>query len=89
MNTARWLTEDVVKARLSASKVQSRLLETHSVETWEKLLEYLQSLRNIMQKINQCAKDVKKIQTSILVGIAYVGSTIDDSNKKLSAHHRG
>ncbi|KAJ7792101.1 hypothetical protein B0H14DRAFT_2624309 [Mycena olivaceomarginata] len=69
MNTARWLTEDVVKARLSASKVQSRLLETHSVETWEKLLEYLQSLRDIMQKINQCAKDVKKIQTSTLLTI--------------------
>ncbi|KAJ7799823.1 hypothetical protein B0H14DRAFT_2616766 [Mycena olivaceomarginata] len=43
-----------------------RLLD---VETWEKLLEYLQSLRDIMQKINQCAKDVKKIQTSTLLTI--------------------
>jgi phosphohistidine phosphatase SixA len=89
VDTAQWLTEDVVRARLSASKVQSRLLETHSVETWEELVEYLQNLHDIMQKINQCAMDVKEIQTSTLVSIAYVGSTIDDSNERFSAHHRG
>jgi hypothetical protein len=38
------------------------------------------------QKIGQCAKEVKKIQTSILVGIADVEFTINDSNEKLSAH---
>jgi hypothetical protein len=51
-------------------------------------MEYLWNLRDIMQKINQCAKDVKEIQTSTLVGIAYVGSTIDGSNERFSAHHR-
>ncbi|KAJ7727705.1 hypothetical protein B0H14DRAFT_3618758 [Mycena olivaceomarginata] len=59
----------LLEARLSASKVQSRLLETHSVTTWEELVEYLQNLRDIMQKINQCAKDVKEIQTSTLLTI--------------------
>jgi hypothetical protein len=41
------------------------------------------------QKIGQCAKEVKKIQTSILVGIADVEFTINDSNEKLSAHRQG
>ncbi|KAJ7799793.1 hypothetical protein B0H14DRAFT_3491251 [Mycena olivaceomarginata] len=62
-------TRRLLEARLSASKVQSRLLETHSVETWEELVEYLQNLHDIMQKTNQCAKDVKEIQTSTLLNI--------------------
>jgi hypothetical protein len=52
-------------------------------------MEYLQNLRDITQKINQCTKDVKEIQTSTLVSIAHVGSTMDDLNENLSAHHRG
>jgi hypothetical protein len=83
------LTAHFDRAKLSASKIQSRLLETHSVATWEELVEYLLNLRDIMQKINQCAKDVKEIQTSTLVSIAHVGSTINDLNENLSAHHRG
>ncbi|KAJ7799828.1 hypothetical protein B0H14DRAFT_2616771 [Mycena olivaceomarginata] len=42
----------LLEAKLSASKIQSRLLETHSVATWEELVEYLLNLRDIMQKIN-------------------------------------
>ncbi|KAJ7787603.1 hypothetical protein B0H14DRAFT_2952517 [Mycena olivaceomarginata] len=56
-------------AKLSASKIQSRLLEAHSVATWEELVEYLQNLRDIVQNINQCAKDVKEIQRSTLLTI--------------------
>jgi hypothetical protein len=87
--TAQVLTAHFDRAKLSASKIQSRLLETYSVATWEELVEYLQNLRDIVQKTIQCAKDVKEIQTSTLVGIAYVESMINDLNEKLSAHHRG
>jgi hypothetical protein len=83
------LTAHFYRAKLSASKIQSRLLETHSVATWEELVEYLQNLRDIMQKINQCVKNVKEIQTSTLVSIVHVGSTVENLNEKLSGHHRG
>ncbi|KAJ7792098.1 hypothetical protein B0H14DRAFT_2624306 [Mycena olivaceomarginata] len=59
----------LLEAKMSASKIRSRLLQTYSVTTWEELVEYLQNLCNIMQKINQCAKDVKEIQTSTLLTI--------------------
>jgi hypothetical protein len=81
-------TKDFERARLSASKIQSRLLETHSFSTWEELVEYLQNLRSIMRKINQCAKDVEEIQRSTLVGIAHVGSRLEDSNERFLAHYR-
>jgi len=53
----------IFSAKLSASKIQTRLLETGSVTTWE---EYLQKIRGILQSINKCAKDVKEIQTSTI-----------------------
>ncbi|KAJ7799797.1 hypothetical protein B0H14DRAFT_3156332 [Mycena olivaceomarginata] len=62
-------TRRLLEAKLSASKIRSRLLETHSVTTWEELVEYLQNLHEIVQKIKQCAKDVKEIQTSTLLTI--------------------
>ncbi|KAF8192773.1 hypothetical protein K438DRAFT_1762094 [Mycena galopus ATCC 62051] len=52
--------------KLSASKIQTRLLETRSGETWG---EYVQNVREILQSINKCAKKVKEIQTSILLSI--------------------
>jgi hypothetical protein len=87
--TAQSLTAHFDRAKTSASKIQSRLLETRSVKTWEELVEYLQNLHDIMRKINQCTKDVKEIQTSTLVGIAHIGSAIDGLNERFSAHHRG
>ncbi|KAJ7366193.1 hypothetical protein DFH08DRAFT_797196 [Mycena albidolilacea] len=62
-------TRRLLEAKMSASKIQSRLLETHSVATWEELVEYLLNLRDIMQKIKKCAKDVEGIQTSTLLTI--------------------
>ncbi|KAJ7792096.1 hypothetical protein B0H14DRAFT_178842 [Mycena olivaceomarginata] len=59
----------LLEVKLSASKIQSQLLETHNVATWEELVEYLLNQREIIQKINQCAKDVKEIQTSTLLTI--------------------
>ncbi|KAF8192775.1 hypothetical protein K438DRAFT_1969901 [Mycena galopus ATCC 62051] len=53
-------------AKLSASKIQTRLLEMRSGETWE---EYVQNIRGILQSIDECAKKVKEIQTSILLTI--------------------
>jgi len=45
------------------------MLKTRGVTTWEEFVEYLQNMRGIMQSINQCAKEVKEIQTSTLVRI--------------------
>jgi hypothetical protein len=75
------------RAKPSASKIGTRLLETHSVTTWEELVEYLQNLHDIVQNINQCAKDVKEIQRSTLVSIEYVVFTVGDSNERFPAHH--
>ncbi|KAJ7792104.1 hypothetical protein B0H14DRAFT_2624312 [Mycena olivaceomarginata] len=42
------------KRGTSIAQIQSRLLETHSVATWEELMEYLQSLRDIVQVRKGC-----------------------------------
>ncbi|KAF8218206.1 hypothetical protein K438DRAFT_1747418 [Mycena galopus ATCC 62051] len=62
MDSARRLLD----AKLSVSKIQTRLLEMRGIGTWE---EYLQNLRGILQNITECAKKVKKIQTSTLLTI--------------------
>ncbi|KAJ7876446.1 hypothetical protein B0H14DRAFT_3130398 [Mycena olivaceomarginata] len=62
-------TRRLLEAKLSASKIQTQLLETRSVTTWEELVEYLQNLRDNVQNINQCAKDVKEIRRSTLLTI--------------------
>ncbi|KAJ7876441.1 hypothetical protein B0H14DRAFT_3130395 [Mycena olivaceomarginata] len=59
----------LLEAKLSASKIQTQLLETHSITTWEELVEYLQNLHYIVKNINQCAKNVKEIQRSTLLTI--------------------
>jgi hypothetical protein len=53
-------------AKLSASKIQTRLLEARSVKTWG---EYLEKVEEILQSIDECAKEVKDIETSILVRV--------------------
>ncbi|KAJ7757293.1 hypothetical protein B0H14DRAFT_2634918 [Mycena olivaceomarginata] len=60
-------TRRLLEAKLSASKIQTRLLETRSVTTWENFVEYLGDLREIMQDISRCAKEVKGIQKSTLM----------------------
>ncbi|KAJ7353232.1 hypothetical protein DFH08DRAFT_61841 [Mycena albidolilacea] len=64
----KWLEygKRLLDAKLSASKIQTRLLEAHSVKTW---WEYLEKVKEILQSINKCAKEVKNIQTSILLTI--------------------
>ncbi|KAJ7757298.1 hypothetical protein B0H14DRAFT_3598949 [Mycena olivaceomarginata] len=74
-------TRRLLEAKLSASKIETQLLETHNVTTWEELVEYLQNLHEMVQNINQCAKDVKEIQRSTLVSIAYAGFTVGDTNE--------
>jgi hypothetical protein len=51
-------------AKLSVSKIQTCLLEARKIKTWG---EYLEKVKEILQSINKCAKEVKDIQTSILV----------------------
>ncbi|KAF7356282.1 hypothetical protein MVEN_00960000 [Mycena venus] len=62
-------TSRLLEAKISASKIRDRLLKTQSVTTWKELVEYLQDLRDISQRINQCAKEVKEVHTSTLLTI--------------------
>ncbi|KAF7356277.1 hypothetical protein MVEN_00959500 [Mycena venus] len=62
-------TSRLLEAKISASKIQDRLLKTQSVTTWNEFVEYLQDLREITQSISQCAKEVKEVRTSILLTI--------------------
>ncbi|KAF7369748.1 hypothetical protein MVEN_00306600 [Mycena venus] len=56
----------LLEAKLSASKIQTRLLKTRDDTTWK---EYLQNLWGILQSINECAKEVKETETSMLLTI--------------------
>ncbi|KAF7369760.1 hypothetical protein MVEN_00307900 [Mycena venus] len=56
----------LLEAKLSASKVQTRLLKTRDDTTWK---EYLQNLWEILQSINECAKEVKETETSMLLTV--------------------
>jgi hypothetical protein len=56
----------IFSVKLSASKIQTRLLEAPSVTTWG---EYLEKVKAILQSIDECVKEVKNIQTSILVRV--------------------
>ncbi|KAJ6554415.1 hypothetical protein B0H19DRAFT_146565 [Mycena capillaripes] len=73
------LTSRLLEAKLSA--IQTRLLKTRNVTDWT---EYLQTVGGIMQSIKQCAKDVKEIETSILVSM-FIGFKTGDLI--ISAHH--
>jgi hypothetical protein len=69
---------------LSASKIQSRLLETRSVATWDELVEYLRDFGETVHSISQCAKDVKEIQRSTLVRILHWMKMIQLSHLQLT-----
>jgi flagellin-specific chaperone FliS len=56
----------IFSAKLSASKIQTRLLEASNIKKWR---EYLDKVTEILQSIDECAKEVKDIQTSILVRV--------------------
>ncbi|KAJ7835948.1 hypothetical protein B0H14DRAFT_3870948 [Mycena olivaceomarginata] len=64
----KWMDYErrLLDAKLSASKIQTRLLEASKVKTWRK---YLDKVTEILQNIDECAKEVKDIQTSILLTI--------------------
>jgi hypothetical protein len=53
------------RIKFSASKIQASLLEMRSA-TWK---IYLKNMRAILQTIGQCAKEVKEIQTAMLVSV--------------------
>ncbi|KAJ7727697.1 hypothetical protein B0H14DRAFT_2640843 [Mycena olivaceomarginata] len=59
----------LLEAKLSVSKIQTLLLETRSVTTWEEFVEYLYDVRETMHNISQCAKKVKEVHRSTLVTI--------------------
>ncbi|KAJ7307690.1 hypothetical protein DFH08DRAFT_944590 [Mycena albidolilacea] len=55
---------------MSASRIQVRLLEKHpDFTTWKGCVEYVKDMHDIWKKIHQCAKDVKEIETSMLLTI--------------------
>ncbi|KAJ7815444.1 hypothetical protein B0H14DRAFT_3745875 [Mycena olivaceomarginata] len=61
-------------AQVSVSNIQTRLLEARSIKTWR---EYLERIREILQSIEECAQEVKQIQTSILVRV-FSNAGVDD-----------
>ncbi|KAJ7885877.1 hypothetical protein B0H14DRAFT_3733386 [Mycena olivaceomarginata] len=95
----KWLEygKRLLDAKLSASKIQTRLLKARSVKTWG---EYLEKVKAILQSIDECAKEVKDIQTSILLtieterqrqlceGIKEVRETIDATICSSMRHER-
>ncbi|KAF8143412.1 hypothetical protein K438DRAFT_1783812 [Mycena galopus ATCC 62051] len=60
------LTSRLFEAKLSASKIQTRMLETRSVTTYKEFVQYLQALFKIMRDLTQCAKKAEEICTSTL-----------------------
>ncbi|KAF8166911.1 hypothetical protein K438DRAFT_1774856 [Mycena galopus ATCC 62051] len=56
------------RAKLSASKTQTRMLDTPNVATYTEFVQYLQYVRDIMQDITvtKCAKKVEEIRTKAL-----------------------
>ncbi|KAF7369759.1 hypothetical protein MVEN_00307700 [Mycena venus] len=56
----------LLEAKLSAFKIQTRLLKTRNDTTWKK---YLQNLWGILQSVNECAVKMKEIETSMLLTI--------------------
>ncbi|KAJ7704093.1 hypothetical protein B0H17DRAFT_1194002 [Mycena rosella] len=55
----------LLEAKLSASNIQTKILQARD-KTWE---EYFQAIKEIMEEVSKCAKDVKRIQTSTLLTI--------------------
>ncbi|KAJ6593115.1 hypothetical protein B0H19DRAFT_1055756 [Mycena capillaripes] len=55
----------LLQVKFSASMIRSHILEIHTL-TWK---IYLQSIRTILRAIDQCASEVKDIQTAMLVRI--------------------
>ncbi|KAF8143905.1 hypothetical protein K438DRAFT_1783276 [Mycena galopus ATCC 62051] len=60
------LTTALLEAKLSASKIQTRMLEPPSVATCTEFVQYLQYVRDIMRDIAKCAKKVEEIRTKAL-----------------------
>jgi hypothetical protein len=56
---------EIFRVKLSASKIQSHLLEMRSA-TWK---TYFKSVPAIIHTIDQCAKEVKEIHTAMLVSV--------------------
>ncbi|KAF8123964.1 hypothetical protein K438DRAFT_1792005 [Mycena galopus ATCC 62051] len=54
------------EAKLSASKVQTRMLDTPRVTTYKEVVQYLQYGWDIIQDIMKCAKEVEEIHTKTL-----------------------
>ncbi|KAJ7791567.1 hypothetical protein B0H14DRAFT_3566431 [Mycena olivaceomarginata] len=95
----KWMDYErrLLDAKLSVSKIQTRLLEARSVTTWG---EYLEKIKEILQSIEECAKEVKDIETSILLtieaerqrrlceGIKEVRETIDATIYSSMRHER-
>ncbi|KAF8144527.1 hypothetical protein K438DRAFT_2101856 [Mycena galopus ATCC 62051] len=54
------------EAKLLASKVQTRMLDTPSVTTYKEFVQWLQYMRNIMRDIAKCTKEVEEIRTKTL-----------------------
>ncbi|KAJ7603198.1 hypothetical protein DFH06DRAFT_1394240 [Mycena polygramma] len=59
-------TGQLLEVKVSVSDIQSRLLKTHDIVEWK---EYLHEIKEILQSIDKCAKEVRKIRTSTLLTV--------------------
>ncbi|KAF8169992.1 hypothetical protein K438DRAFT_1773926 [Mycena galopus ATCC 62051] len=60
------LRHRLFETKLSASKMQTRMLDTRSVASYKEFVQYLQYVREIMRDIAKCAKEVEEIRTKTL-----------------------
>ncbi|KAJ7613712.1 hypothetical protein DFH06DRAFT_1344476 [Mycena polygramma] len=56
----------LLEAKVSVSDIQSRLLKTHDIAEWK---EYLHEIKEILQSIDNCAKEMRRIRTSTLLTV--------------------
>ncbi|KAF8171371.1 hypothetical protein K438DRAFT_2024055 [Mycena galopus ATCC 62051] len=54
------------EAKLSVSKIQTRMLDMPCVATYTEFVQYIQYVRDIMQDIAKCAKKLEKLRTKAL-----------------------
>ncbi|KAF8171383.1 hypothetical protein K438DRAFT_1940741 [Mycena galopus ATCC 62051] len=60
------LTSSLFEAKLSASKIRTRMLDMPSVAKYTEFVQYVHYVRDIMQDIAKCAKKLEELRTKAL-----------------------
>ncbi|KAJ6461357.1 hypothetical protein C8R45DRAFT_1108596 [Mycena sanguinolenta] len=59
------ITHEFLEMKLSVSDIKLRLLEPHSISTWQELKEYVRTFQVDWKSVYRCEKKAKQIRTSI------------------------